>query len=81
MNNNYEAINVGIIGGGYMGKAHAVAARAASANAELGVDIRLEGLQHHALNRPRTTKLSLASGMPSNLPRRCSRTIISMRSS
>ena len=44
MNNNYEAINVGIIGGGYMGKAHAVAARAASANAELGVDIRLEGI-------------------------------------
>ena len=39
-----KIIRVGVIGGGYMGKAHAVAARVASANAELGVEIRLEGV-------------------------------------
>ena len=44
MNNDNQTIRVGIIGGGYMGKAHAVAARVASANAELGVEIRLEGV-------------------------------------
>lgn len=44
MSDKSKIIRVGVIGGGYMGKAHAVAAKAASANAELGVEIRLEGV-------------------------------------
>ena len=39
-----EQLRVGIIGGGYMGKAHAVAARAVQVNAELGVEVVLYGV-------------------------------------
>ena len=44
MPNTVKEIRVGIIGGGYMGKAHAAAARAAKVNAELSVNIELEGV-------------------------------------
>jgi len=53
MSDKSEMIRVGVIGGGYMGKAHAVAARVASTNAELGVEIRLEGV---AASTPESAK-------------------------
>lgn len=44
-----NVIRVGIIGGGYMGKAHAVAVRAVQANAELSADVRLAGVAASSL--------------------------------
>ena len=78
--NNSAAINVGIIGGGPMEKL-AVAARAASANAELGVDIRLEGIAASCLESAQNYQAKFGFRHAFNLPRRCSRTIMSTRSS
>ena len=91
MSDKSKIIRVGVIGGGYMGKAHAVAARVASANAELGVEIRLEGVAASTPSRPRSTRkvwisaclrvirasLKAIKSTPSSLPPRKARTFVS----